>query len=258
MKRFSRRLSVPAAALLLGVFAAACTSSTAPDALPLRVGLTPNYPPLCMTFQGRPAGLEADFAAALAEELRCPLEIVPLEWDDLFPALSDGRIDIVMSGLTVTPARAARVAFCKPYLQNPLVAVTRAGEAASYASAADVLAAPTSVGVLRHTSAETFVRRHCARARTVPVSLRRDVPQNLAARRFALYVDDLAAVLDLAAAHSDALEVIPHPLYPQELAWAVRRDNAPLRAAAGAALSKWKASGRLDELIDRWLPDRFQ
>lgn len=253
-----RRFAALAAALLLGVLAAACTSTQAPDALPLRVGFTPNYPPLCMTADGRPAGLEADFAAALAAELRCPLQIVPLEWDDLFPALADGRVDIVMSGLTVTPARAARVSFCRSYLQNPLVAAARAGEAASYASAADVLSAPTSIGVLRRTSAETFVRRHCARARAIPVSLRRDVPQNLAARRFSLYVDDLAAVLDLVAAAPDTLEVVPYPLYPQELAWAVRRDNAALRAAADAALAKWKASGRLDALLDRWLPERFQ
>ncbi|MBR6021087.1 MAG: transporter substrate-binding domain-containing protein [Kiritimatiellae bacterium] len=252
MKRFRPLAALPLLALLL----ASCATSPAP--LPLRVGLTPNSPPLCMLDPDgtRPDGLECDLATALAAELRCPLEIVPLEWDDLFPALFDGRVDILMSGLTVTPGRAARVAFCDPYLQNPLVAATRAGEAAAYASAADILTAPASIGVLRRTSAETFVRRHCARARAVPVALRRDVAQNLAANRFSLYVDDLAAVLDLAAANPEILEVIPVPLHPQDLAWAVRPDNADLLLAANAALARWRASGRLDALLDRWLPAR--
>ena len=250
MKPF--RLLAPLAALL---FAAAC--ATTPPPLPLRVGFTPNYPPVCMvTPEGQPTGIECDLANALAEELRCPLELVPVEWDDLFPALLEGRVDILMSGLTVTPARSATVAFCDPYLQNPLVAAARSGEAAAYASAADVLSAPTSIGVLRHTSAETFVRRHCAKARAVPVSLRRDVPQNLAARRFSLYIDDLAAILDLVAAHSEVLDLVPHALHPQDLAWAVHPENQNLRAAANAALARWRASGRLDAILDRWLPGR--
>lgn len=259
--RFPRfRRLLPFAAALLAVLVSACTSPAPvprPSLLSLRVGFTPNYPPICMTDNGRPVGLEADLAEALAKELGCPLEIIPFEFDQLFPALLDGRVDILMAGLTVTPSRELKVKFCSPYLRNPLVAVTRAGKAHAYASAAAVLAAPTSVGVIRQTSAEIFVRRHCAHARVVPITFHRDVAQNLSTGRFTLYVDDLSSILDLVATHPEVLEVIPYPLHPQDIAWAVRPDNKALLAAANAAIAKWKADGRLDAMLDRWLPGRF-
>lgn len=262
MKSFRTLLSVPLAALLLAVLAAGCVSpapESAPEIHSLRIGFSPDYPPLCMTGDdGQPAGLEADLAAALAEELGCPHEIVQLEFKELFPALLEGRVDILMSGVTVTPTRAYKMRFCKPYLRNPLVAVARVGWGGAYPSAAHVLAAAMSIGVLRHTNAEAFVHRHCPRARIVHVSDYDTVPRAIADNRYSLYVDDLAAVLDLAAANAGVLEIIPYPLQQQEIAWAVHPDNAALLSAANAALDKWKATGRLDAMLDRWLPGRFQ
>lgn len=262
MKNRFVRFSAIAVAILLAAVAGGCVTSAPPVPAPnlqtLRVGFSPNYPPICMESLGRAVGLEADFAAAFAEELGCGLEIVQMDFDDLFPALLSGRVDILMSGLTVTPTRAYKVRFCKPYLSNPLVAVTRAGWARSYASASQVLALNASIGALRHTYGETFVRQHCLRARVVPIDNYDDVPQDLESNRYSIYVDDLAAILDLSAKHPGLLEVIPYPLQQQDIAWAVHPDNAALLSAANAALDKWKAGGKLDEMLDKWLPERFR
>lgn len=263
MKSIRSRFVVPLAAVLLAVLACACATPNVPVSPPalscLRVGFAPNYPPVCMNDEGgNPAGIEADFAVALADELGCPLEIVPMEFKNLFPALLDGQVDIVMAGLTVTPSRAYKVRFCTPYLNNPLVAVSRVGWARTYPSSSHVLAASTFIGVLPHTTAESFVRRHCPRARVVPVYNFDNVPQDIASHRYVIYVDDQAAVLDLAESHSDVLEIIPYPLQQQEMAWAVHPDNAALLSAANAALAKWKANGRLDAVLDHWLPGRIR
>lgn len=262
MKNRPVRFSAIAVAILLAVLAGGCATSAppapAPDLEVLRVGFAPNYPPVCMEAAGQPVGLEADFAEAFAKELGCRLEIVQMDFDDLFPALLGGRVDILMSGLTVTPQRAYKVRFCTPYLSNPLVAVTRAGWARSYASASQVLALNASIGVLRHTYGETFVRKHCLRARVVPIVEYDNVPQDLEDNRYSIYVDDLAAILDLSAKHPGLLEVIPYPLQQQDIAWAVHPDNASLLSAANATIDKWKASGKLDETLDKWLPDRFR
>jgi ABC-type amino acid transport substrate-binding protein len=253
------------AAVVAAVWMAGCaTPAAAPQPTPppnlqvLRVGFAPNYPPLCMAEDGAPAGLEADFARALADELGCPAEIVQMDFGELIPALLKGQVDILMSGLTVTPERAYQMRFCKPYLRNPLVAVARAGWGRAYQSSSHVLAASSAIGVLRHTYAETFAKKHCPKARLIHVSDYDTVPQDLEDNRYSLYVDDLAAVLDLAAKHPATLEIIPFPLQQQEMAWAVHPDNAALLSAANAAVDKWQANGRLDEMLDRWLPDRFR
>ena len=261
MKNRFARFSAMAAAALSAVFLGGCATPApvpAPELQTLRVGFSPNYPPVCMESEGEPRGLEADFAEAFAKELGCGMEIVQLDFDDLIPALLDGRVDILMSGLTVTPTRAYKVRFCKPYMNNPLVAVTRAGWARSYTSASQILAVNASIGVLRHTYGETFARKHCLRARVVAISDYDAVPQDLADNRYSLYIDDLAAILDLSAKYPSVLEVIPYPLQQQDIAWAVNPDNASLLSAANAVIDKWKANGKLDEMLDKWLPDRFR
>jgi len=265
MKTASLRLAVPAAlalaAALLLAGGAGCASPEPPpppDIQTLRVGFATNYPPVCMTLDGEPRGLEADFADAFAKELGCGLELVPMDYGQLIPALLSKRVDILMAGLTVTPSRAYKVRFCKPYMNNPLVAATRNGWARSYGSASQILAVNTSIGVLRHTYGETFAKKHCLRARVVAVSDYDRVPQDFDDNRYTLYIDDLAALLDLSAKYPGLLEIIPHPLQEQDIAWAVHPDDASLLSAANAALDKWKANGQLDEILDRWLPDRFR
>ena len=249
-------------AMAVAVLFGGCVTSEPPVPAPtlqvLRVGFSPNYPPVCMESEGEPRGLEADFAEAFAKELGCGLEIVQMDFDELIPALLDKRVDILMSGLTVTPQRAYKIRFCKPYMNNPLVAVTRDGWARSYASASQILSVNASIGVLRSTYGESFVRKHCLRARVVPIVEYDNVPQDLENNRYSIYVDDLAAILDLSAKHPGVLEVIPYPLQQQEIAWAVHPDDAALLSAANAALDKWKANGKLDEMLDKWLPDRFR
>ena len=262
MKKRIARFPAMLVAGLLAAWGVGCVTSEPPVPAPtlqvLRVGFATNYPPVCMESEGEPRGLEADFAAAFAKELGCGLEIVQMDFDELIPALLDKRVDILMAGLTVTPQRAYKIRFCKPYLNNPLVAVTRDGWARSYASASQILSVNASVGALRHTYGETFVRQHCLRARVVPIDEYDNVPQDLEANRYSIYVDDLAAILDLAAKHPGVLEVIPYPLQQQEIAWAVHPNDASLLSAANAALDKWKANGKLDEMLDKWLPDRFR
>src|SRR5580765_8042281 len=84
---------------------------------PLRVGITPEYPPLVFRLPDGTNGLEIDFAKALGHELGRPVEFVVLRWDQLPDALTDGKIDIIMSGMSVTKARQIRIRFSEPYLR---------------------------------------------------------------------------------------------------------------------------------------------
>ena len=65
---------------------------------PLRVGLTPNYPPVIFKAEGHLTGLEVDLAHGLNEELGRPIELVEL----YFPVLFDSyeyRQDSAGAGL---------------------------------------------------------------------------------------------------------------------------------------------------------------
>src|SRR5499433_2904553 len=91
----------------------------------LRVGITPNYPPLAFKQQGHLAGLEVDFARGVEVELGRPVALVELAWDALIPALESGMIDIIMSGMSITEARTQRVWFVSNYLRVGQMAMFR-------------------------------------------------------------------------------------------------------------------------------------
>lgn len=239
--------------LLMG---ASCSTVRPGGAATLRVGFTPNYPPLAMLRNGMAAGVEIDFAEQLAQELGMKLNVLSVPWERQLEELAAGNVDIIMSGMTVTLARKARASFCEPYMSNPLIAVVRREESGRYATAGEVQAATGGIGFLEETSAGTFVRREFKAGKAVPLSSPDDAVFHLVNQRIDLYVDDLAAAVDIVARHETQLELVPISLHEQTLAWAVRPGDEELKRQANAALARWRASGWLDETLDRWMPYR--
>ena len=82
----------------------------------LRVGLSGSQPPLNMTTKsGRIIGLEVDLIEALAEAMGLRVRLVQRPFGELLSALESGEVDLVISGMTITAERNARVAFVGPY-----------------------------------------------------------------------------------------------------------------------------------------------
>ena len=87
----------------------------------LRVGYLPDRLPYAYrSSSGQVVGLDLDLVHSMARELGVGIELTRLRWDDSIPALEDGRLDVVVGGIAVTPKRAARVAFTRSYLDKSL------------------------------------------------------------------------------------------------------------------------------------------
>jgi polar amino acid transport system substrate-binding protein len=83
----------------------------------IRIGMTGNQPPFTMKAKsGELIGYEVDLATALAKNMGVKLKLVEMPFSDLLGALKAGRIDAVMSGMTMTPERNLEVLFAGPYI----------------------------------------------------------------------------------------------------------------------------------------------
>ena len=71
----------------------------------MRVGVSPDYPPMVFKQNDRITGAEADLALRLGNALGSPVEFVEMGWDQLIASLMEGKIDIIMSGMTITEAK---------------------------------------------------------------------------------------------------------------------------------------------------------
>lgn len=242
------------ATLALALAAAGCE---AVRPRPLRVGVSPDAPPLAFEEGGEVKGLEAEMARTYGEEAKVPVEFVRREFPRLINALIAGEVDVVMSGMSVTPGRARTVAFTDPYLQSGQRVLVRAADAAAAVNAEEFVTTRAAVGYERGTTGEAFVKTRFLNATTVPFP---DGPSGIAALhagRIDAFVHD-APVLWAAVRGEGGEEfaVLKGRLTQEDLAWAVRPWDGELRGKLNAALARWREDGRLREMVARWLGER--
>ena len=86
----------------------------------LRIGTEGAYPP----FEYRDAGgalkgMDVDIGNALCALMRVPCQFMPQDFDGLIPAIKAGKIELIISSMSVTPDRAKAIDFTKAYYLSP-------------------------------------------------------------------------------------------------------------------------------------------
>ena len=93
-------------------------------------GIDANYPPFAYVGEtGKPAGFDVDSMDWIAKKMGFTVEHKPMDWDGIIPALLAKKIDMVCSGMSVSPERAARVQFSAPYWTIRKIFITKKGSA---------------------------------------------------------------------------------------------------------------------------------
>jgi ABC-type amino acid transport substrate-binding protein len=253
---------IPGCCLLAAVLGAGCSSYEAPIGAArtapaqrsvLRIGVTPNYPPLVFKREGAVVGVEADFAARLGEYLRQKVELVELPWAALIPALQQGRIDIIMSGMSITPERERAVLFTEPYLRAGQMAIIRAKDAARFGQPSALSRGRWIVGYEEGTTGARFVQDNLRQATGVAFPSAAAGLRALRAGEIDVFIHDAPTAWRIAEDRDGTLLGLYRPLTEEHLAWAVRKSDAPLRQQLNAALTAWRLDGTLQAILDRWI-----
>ncbi|HMO52601.1 MAG TPA: transporter substrate-binding domain-containing protein [Kiritimatiellia bacterium] len=239
--------------VMLGIITG-CSSFRQPAGEPLRVGITPNFPPLIFSNTKGLAGLEMDLMRKLGRELGRPVTVVVLPFNEQIDALIAGRTDIIMSGLSVNEARQVRIAFSDPWLNSGLLAMMRRVNADQFTTVDDVLNFTGNIGVEAGTTAEEFVRNHCRQARVIRIARADDAVLQLRRRTIDLFIHDIPAVAWQVSANKGELAALLKPLNREEIAWGMRISDRELATQVNAALARWQADGSLRKAISNWVP----
>ena len=122
-------------------------------------------PPLIYKQGKQIVGLEADLARGLANYLGRPLQFVEVAWKDQIPFLQEGRIDIIMSGMSITKLRKIRIAFSDPYSRTGQMALVRREDIQRFAAGYFSIVEPPGIGAVENTTGAGLVRTRYANAR---------------------------------------------------------------------------------------------
>jgi len=223
----------------------------------LRVGVAPVSPPMIFKEGLKVVGLEADFAQALARELGRPVSFVELPWEELIDALTEDKIDIIMSSMSITRARQFRVSFSEPYLRIGQMALVRADEKFKYGLLSKSLADRT-VGVRKGTTGDLLVQQEFPRAKRKYFKTDEEGAVALSRGKIDLFIDDSTMIWHLAGVYeAKGLAVTPLVFSDEMLAWGMRRSDTLLQTSVNAFLKKLQSSGEAEQILHRWIP-KFQ
>lgn len=221
----------------------------------LRVGLSPNYPPLAYKDQGQLAGIDVAAAEVLGEQLNRKVEFVEKDFTQLIPALQAGQIDIIMSGMTITPERSEKVSFSKPYLSAGQMAIIRFADAGQFGFKGAMFRPGARVAVQKNTTSEQYAAESLKNAEITLCDSSAEAFSLLKRGKVDFFVHDAATSWLLATDRTkEDLMSLNTELTDEKLGWAVKKDNTALLQAVNQQLGIMQKNGMLRAIINRWVP----
>ena len=220
----------------------------------LVVGTAAGMPPLNMTTKdGKIIGLDADLSRYLADAMEVKLRLEPMAFKDLLPSLEAGKVDAVISGMTMTANRNRRVAFVGPYLISGKGLLTRKAALAAITDPDAIDLAEVRLTALAGSTSADFVRAVTPRAQFVPA---RDydeaVKMVIDGRVDALVADQPICLISAARYPDQGLLAVIAPLTYEPIGIALPPNDALFINLVGNFLMGLQDSGTLELLKDQW------
>jgi polar amino acid transport system substrate-binding protein len=126
----------------------------------LLLGTSGNQPPLnATTKDGRIVGLEIDLARAMASAMDVKLRVITMPFSELLSAVQSGKVDVVLSGMTMTPQRNMKVAFVGPYFVSGKSLLSKLETMSSVSDTSEINSPSMRLAALEGSTSQYFVER---------------------------------------------------------------------------------------------------
>lgn len=222
------------------------------DSGKLVIGTCADYPPyewhLIKDGKDEIIGFDIDIAQAIADELGVELEIKDMDFDGLIPALSTGKIDMIIAGMNPTEERKQSVDFTDVYYTQKDALVIKSEDAKDIRSEDDLKKA--SLATQKATIQETYLLEN------FPDAALQSVPKwNTAILSLVTGKVDAVLMVETVAKQyveqNEGLEIAGFDVAstPNESAIAVAKDNKDFLDAVNDILDEMKESGQIEELM---------
>ena len=188
-------------------------------------------------------------AAILARRLGIPLraQFEQYEWDTLLPGLVKGDFDVILNGYEITPDRAGKLIFTRPYYVYAQQLVVRADEKRIH-SLADC--SSLAVGTMAGTAAERFLKQSSI-ADIVGFGGQVEPYLDLELGRLDAVLLD-TPIVAYYAAPNPKLKLVGEPVDKGLYGIGLRLGDKLLADALDEALGELIVSGRLRDIYRKW------
>jgi len=222
----------------------------------LVVGTSATYPPLTFKAKnGKPYGLDIDLAGAIAAEMGVKLRVEIIPFDELIAALENGKIDMIISCMTITARRNLRVAYVGPYFISGQSILTTKDVAININGPDDVNKPDFSIAVPRGTTTELIAGKLLPKAKIVVVKSNDEALGLLLKKKVKALMSDYPFVTVEALRYKDKGLLSNPPFSMEPLGIAVREGDPLLVNFLGNFINTLRSNGIINILAQRWFAD---
>ncbi len=223
----------------------------------LVVGTAASMPPLNMrTKDGQIIGMEVDLANLFAGGMGVKLTLKPMHFNDLLPALEAGQVDMVLSGMTMTPGRNLKFAFVGPYFPSGKSVLTKGKNVEAVDEIAKMNNPDKVLVALKGSTSQMFVEKLMPKAKLV---LADDYDQAVGMVRndkaVAMVADYPICMVSVYRFPDAGLITLGKPISYEPVGVALPPNDPLLVNWVQNVLHLLEKTGELDVLMQRWFKD---
>lgn len=223
----------------------------------LRVGTSGTQPPFTVKDKnGALMGYEIDLAKYLADAMGVKVVFVETPFPDLMSTLAKGKVDIIMSGMTITAERNLEAAFIGPYIVSGKSILTRSSRADDLNNSEKLNRPTVTVGVLKNSTSLHFVEKVMPRAKHVAVADYETAVGMVISGRVDLMIADYPICSLSLLRHPEVdLALLDDLLTIEPIGVYLPADNFHLNNFVDNFLTALQMAGVLDGLEAQWFDD---
>lgn len=220
----------------------------------LVVGTSGTQPPLSVVNKkGELMGMDVDISRAMAKAMGVKLKFAQMPFAELLPALEAGKVDMVLSGMTITGERNKKVAFAGPYLVTGKGILAVAQRFAALREAKGLDTPEVTVAALKDSTSQKFVETSIPKAKLIPVgSYDEAIDLLLKGKVDVIVADFLFCSLTAYRQQKKGLIAGESPLSFEPLGIAMPEDTLLINWAQNF-LNSFQGTGELKKLNEKWL-----
>ncbi len=225
---------------------------------PLKVGMELKYPPFeTKDESGKPAGASVMLAEALGEYLGREIEIVETDYASLIPAIEQGTIDLIISSMTITPAREEVVDFSDPYTNSQLMMLVY--KDSKVQSPDDLNDPEVIIASKTGTIGALWAAQYAPNAQIRNIDEEASAVLEVAQGKADVFIYDPLSIIRHHENYPDTTRAVLEPL-PNTKGWgiAMRKGEDALKEKINAFIAEAKTDGTYDAIREEWLQDKIE
>ncbi len=248
--------------ILIAILALTGCQPAAPDTANektiLKVGMELKYPPFeTKDSEGNPDGASVMLAKALGEYMGAEIEIVDTPYPSLIPSLETGKIDMIISSMTITEARQEKVDFSDPYTTSQLMMLVY--KDSKVMSPDDLNDPEVVIASKTGTIGALWAQANAPKAQIKNIDEEATAVLEVAQGKADVFIYDPLSIIRHHENYKDTTRAVLEPL-PNTGGWgiAVGKGNPDLLETINAFIKTAKEDGTYDAIREKYLLEKMK